>query len=81
LLACLVPGHHWPPALRLIYVATGGHPLLVSLAADYLQDRDWRLTDNEIEGLLRGEHADSITNEVLDRIMSSLADQQRELLY
>lgn len=66
---------------RLIHISTGGHPLLVSLAADYLRGREWRFSDEEIEGLLRGEHAESITDEVLNRIMSSLADQQRELLY
>jgi hypothetical protein len=68
-------------APRLIYVSSGGHPLLVSLAADYLRDRDWRFTTEEVEGLLAGEHAESITDEVLSRIMDSLADQQRELLY
>jgi hypothetical protein len=68
-------------AVRLIHASTGGHPLLVSLAADYLRDREWRFTDEEVEDLLRGEHAEPITDEVLDRIMGSLAAQQRELLY
>ena len=68
-------------APRLIYVSSGGHPLLVSLAADYLRDREWRFTLEEVEGLLAGEHAQSITDEVLSRIMDSLANQQRELLY
>jgi hypothetical protein len=68
-------------AARLIHASTAGHPLLVSLAADYLREREWRFTTEEVEGLLRGEHAEPITDEVLDRIMNSLADQQRELLY
>jgi hypothetical protein len=68
-------------AARLIYASTGGHPLLVSLAADYLRDRGWRFSNEEIEGLLRGEHEESIGDQVLHRILSSLADQQRELLY
>jgi hypothetical protein len=68
-------------AARLIHISTGGHPLLVSLAADYLRERGWRFSIQEIEGLLRGEHTESITDELLHRIMSNLADQQRELLY
>lgn len=68
-------------APRLIYASSGGHPLLVSLAADYLREREWRCTTEEVEGLLAGEHAESITDEVLNRIMDSLADEQRELLY
>ncbi len=68
-------------AVRLVHVSTGGHPLLVSLAAGYLRDREWRFSGEEVEGLMRGEHAESITDEVLDRIMRSLAAQQRDLLY
>ena len=66
---------------RLIHVSTVGHPLLVSLAAGYLRDRGWRFSTQEIDGLLRGEHTESITGESLHRIMSNLDDQQRELLY
>lgn len=68
-------------ASRLICVSTGGHPLLVSLAARYLQDRQWRLRNEELAGLLRGDHEHSIADEVLDRIIHSLAVEQRELLY
>jgi hypothetical protein len=68
-------------APRLIRISSGGHPLLVSLAADYLREREWRFTQEEVEGLLAGEHAESISDQVLDRIMDGLAEQQRELLY
>lgn len=68
-------------APRFIYVSSGGHPLLVSLAADYLREREWRFTWEEVQGLLAGKHAESISDEVLSRIMDSLGTQQRELLY
>lgn len=68
-------------APRLIHISSGGHPLLVSLAADYLREHEWQFTREEVEGLLAGEHAESISDEVLGRIMDGLAEQQRELLY
>lgn len=58
-----------------------GHPLLLTAAAEFLAKRDWRYREEEVEALLRGEHAQQILPEVVDRLVRTLGDSPREFLY
>ena len=68
-------------AVRMIHTLTEGHPLLVSLASEYLREKCWKFEADEISGLLKGEHTGLIADEILDRIVTSLSAPPRELLY
>src|SRR5262249_12501350 len=72
----LTSGH-----VRFINGLAAGHPLLLTLATQYVKGRDWRLDDTNLDGLLRGEHARGLARDVIARLMRSLEDDQRELLY
>ena len=67
--------------VRFINGLSSGHPLLLTLAAKFLKERDWRLNDAELTSLMRGDHSIQVADEVLQRISRSLDTQQRELLY
>jgi hypothetical protein len=73
----VLPDH----TLRLINALASGHPLLLTLAARYLAAANWKITDAELDGLLRGDHARGIADEVLTKICNSLDPEQRDLLY
>ena len=67
--------------VRLINVLVAGNPLLIALASDYLQNRGWQFNEDDLRGLLVGEHVEGLTDEVLGRVVASLAEAQRDLLY
>ena len=67
--------------IRFINGVTVGHPLLLTLAARFLHGKNWQLGDEELGGLLRGDHAVGIIDEVVRRLCQTLEDTERELLY
>jgi hypothetical protein len=67
--------------VRFINGLAAGHPLLLTLATQYLKGRGWWLNDANLDGLLHGEHASGLAQDVIARLMRSLGDDQRELLY
>jgi hypothetical protein len=67
--------------VQFINGLSSGHPLLVTLAAKFLKERNWRLDDSEFSTLLRGDHSIQIADDVLLRVCESMDTWQRELLY
>jgi hypothetical protein len=45
-----------------------GHPLLLAAVAEFLARRGWSCREEEIDGLLRGDHAEAILPEVVERL-------------
>ncbi len=66
---------------RFINSLSAGHPLLLTLAGQFLQNRSWLLDNDEFSALMRGDHTQAVADEVLARVAQSLTDSQRELLY
>ncbi len=66
---------------RFINSLSAGHPLLLTLAGQFLQNRSWLLDNDELSALMRGDHTQAVADEVLARVAQSLTDSQRELLY
>jgi len=67
--------------VKFISDLSSGHPLLLTLAAKFLKDRNWKLDDPEFSHLLRGDHSIRIADDVLLRVCESMDTSQRELLY
>jgi tetratricopeptide (TPR) repeat protein len=67
--------------VRFINGLASGHPLLLSLAAEYLDRNNWRLDDARLDGLLRGEHASRLAEDVVTQLVQTLDETRRELLY
>src|SRR5262249_3527904 len=66
--------------VRFARDVTGGHPLLLALAAEFLSEHGWDLRDEEFDALLRGAHAERAQAETLARLAERLGEPQRELL-
>jgi tetratricopeptide (TPR) repeat protein len=66
---------------RLLHTLTSGHPVLACSAALFLRDHEWNLREATLENLLRGDHASAVTEDVLRRLMDSVAVPARQLLY
>ena len=58
-----------------------GHPLLLAASAEFLKSRSWHFRDEEFEALLRGDHTKRVLPEVIQRLVRTLGEQPRELLY
>jgi len=67
--------------VRFVNSVARGHPLLLTLAADFLRERDWRLEEEEFDALLRGAHAEPLQTEIMGRLAERLGEPQRELLF
>ena len=63
--------------MRFVNGLASGHPLLLSLAADYLQRHDWQFDDAGLTGLLRGEHASALAEDV-DEPWREMTAEERE---
>lgn len=70
-----------PGTIRLINGLVAGHPLLVALAAQFLAQRNWTLSEDDLAALFQGDHTAGIADEVMVRISQTLNQDQRELLY
>jgi len=69
------------PGIQFLNGQAAGHPLLLSATAEFLLEHDWRLQDDEIRALLRGDHKQGIMPEVIERLTRTLGNAARELLY
>lgn len=67
--------------IRLINGLVSGHPLLITLAAQFLAQRNWALSEEDLAALFQGDHTAGIADEVLVRISQTLNQDQREMLY
>src|SRR5262249_36137378 len=56
-------------------------PLLLATTAEFLAGRGWQYREDEIDALLRGDHTERVMPEVIERLIRSLAEPPRELLY
>lgn len=58
------------------------HPLLITAAAKYLEQHNWRFDDATFDGLMRRAFATEVSRETIHRLVRSIEDSQsRELLY
>jgi hypothetical protein len=69
------------PRLQFLNRLAAGHPLLLAAVAEFLVGRGWSYREEEIDGLLRGDHTEAIIPEVVERLTRTLGDPPRELLY
>jgi hypothetical protein len=65
--------------IKLILGLTFGHPLLATVAAQYLRDTHWNTS--KLMDLVNQQHAATIADETLNRLQITLSEAQRELLY
>lgn len=74
---------HWSaagPATFLTAVCSG-HPLLLVATIDFLASSDWALSTERLSSLLRGDHSQGLTDDVLARLTETVEQPERELLY
>jgi hypothetical protein len=67
--------------VTLLNTQAAGNPLLLATTAEYLAQRNWTPTDEDFQGLLRGDHTGAVGDEVLARLGATVGDAQRDLLY
>jgi hypothetical protein len=67
--------------LRFLNSHAAGHPLLLTATAEFLAARGWKYREDELIGLLRGDHTQAILPEVINRLTRTIGDPPRELLY
>lgn len=67
--------------LHFLNSLAAGHPLLLTSTAEFLAARAWQYREEEIDALLRGDHAQTILPEVVERLTRTLGDAPREFLY
>ncbi len=58
-----------------------GHPLLLVATAEFLKLRDWKFEEIGLSALLRGDHKSRVTPEVVNRLVKTVGEIPRELLY
>lgn len=58
------------------------HPLLLNAVGQYLELKNWQLTEKDIDGLFRSNFATEVNNETIDRLLATVEDSNaRQLLY
>ena len=58
------------------------HPLLLNAVGQYLEFKNWQLTEEELDGLFRNNFAAEVNDETIDRLLATVEDSNaRELLY
>ena len=58
------------------------HPLLLAAACDFLVKRGWKVNNNDLEQLLRGDHTSTLGLEISSKLANSVQDSStRQLLY
>jgi hypothetical protein len=70
-----------PGFLELVAGLSRGHAGLVAAIGRFLKQRDWDMTADAIDELLRGSHADDLVREALDRLVGTATPGARDLLY
>lgn len=66
------------------FVNTLAHqnPLLINAIAKYLSEQNWQFTEESLEGLFRNEYVEEFSNDIINKILSTVEDvETRELLY
>src|SRR5262249_9161128 len=69
------------PRARFLRTLTAGHPVLLGAAALFLSSRGWEFRESVLSELLRGGHTGAVAEDVLQRLMASVSQHARELLY
>ena len=67
--------------LHFLNGLASGHPMLLSVTAEFLASRKWMYSNDEIDSLLRGDHSETILPEVIERLVRTVGQLQREYLY
>ena len=58
------------------------HPLLLNAVGQYLELKNWQLTEEDLDGLFRNSFAAEVNDETIDRLLATVEDSNaRELLY
>lgn len=58
------------------------HPLLLNAVGQYLELKNWQLTEEDLNGLFRNNFAAEVNEETIDRLLATVEDSNaRELLY
>lgn len=58
------------------------HPLLLNAVGQYLELKNWQLTEEDLNGLFRNSFATEVNDETIDRLLTTVEDSNaRELLY
>src|SRR5262249_49442916 len=66
--------------VRFVNGLASGHPLLLSLAAEYLDRNNWRLDHAGLDGLSRGAPAGRLAEDVVTQLVQPRDETRRELL-
>jgi chromosomal replication initiation ATPase DnaA len=66
----------------LITHVAEGYPLVINTICNYLNQRNWNLTDENIDGIFKGDYSKDLNHQTYARILSSTEDDNTvDLLY
>lgn len=68
--------------LKIIILATNGHPPLVLAICQYLKAKEWNYENEELNNIINGNFKENLDSETYQQILNTINDKQsRELLY
>ena len=66
----------------MITALSEGHPLIINAICKFLKERDWDLSDENIDKIFKGDYSHNLNKQTYDRILTTTTDEQAiELLY
>jgi hypothetical protein len=67
--------------VQFLHSLTRGQPVLLGAAAQFLKGTEWNLDEDVIQELLAGDHHQAIADDVMRRLVGTVTDHARQLLY